>query len=299
VNTILTSFCRLTRAEGDSFPCLCRSGELYRLDNRGDARFHDIGTMLRTFGGSLGRVLDSLPVVGPPVARLADVLAGNGPFTAAAPVDQQEVWGAGMTFSLAPGTLSDLQRERPLYADVYLSERPMLFFKSSPWCVLGDGRPISCRKDAHRTIPEAELAVLLAPDGEPVAYSLGNDVTAVDIENRNPLYQPQAKVFQGSCALGPSWRFVAEEELRGLDVGWTLERAGQKIAGVRYNLSKLAMSVRALCSSLAVAGHLRHGAVLLVGSGAPCPPDVALKAGDLVHVWAEGFEMLTNPVSQG
>ena len=98
-----------------------------------------------------------------------------------------------------------MKAERPLYAATYEADRPMLFFKGNARSVVGPGGSIACRVGAERTIPEAELALLLAPSGSILAFTLANDVTALDLEQRNSLYQPQAKVFDGGAALGPWW----------------------------------------------------------------------------------------------
>ena len=117
-----------------------------------------------------------------------------------APVDHQECWGAGCTYQVDDLALDQMKAERPLYASAYLADRPMLFFKASVRSVAGPGDTISCRVGAERTIPEAELTILVAPSGSILAFSLGNDVTALDLEQSNTLYQPQAKVFDGCVA---------------------------------------------------------------------------------------------------
>ena len=122
-----------------------------------------------------------------------------------APVDQQECWGAGCTYKVGEKDLEVMRVERPLYAATYEADRPMLFFKGNARAVVGPGGSIACRVRAERTIPEAELALLLAPSGSILAFTLANDVTALDLEQRNSLYQPQAKVFDGGVALGPWW----------------------------------------------------------------------------------------------
>ena len=52
-------------------------------------------------------------------------------------------------------------------------------------------------------MPEPELTLVVNAAAEIVGYTIGNDVSSRDIEGENPLYLPQAKVYNGSCALGP------------------------------------------------------------------------------------------------
>src|SRR6185295_16620595 len=89
------------------------------------------------------------------------------------------------------------------YDRVYSAERPELFFKCVPWRVRGPGQRVRVRRDSRWTVPEPELAVCVNVRGEIVGYTIGNDVSARDIEGENPLYLPQAKTYDGSCALGP------------------------------------------------------------------------------------------------
>ena len=60
------------------------------------------------------------------------------------------------------------------------------------------------RRDARWSVPEPELVLLISPKGRILGYTAGNDMSSRDIEGENPLYLPQAKVYDGSCALGPS-----------------------------------------------------------------------------------------------
>src|SRR6185312_11160036 len=90
-----------------------------------------------------------------------------------------------------------------MYAKVYSAERPELFFKADPRRVVGPEGLIQARPDAHWTVPEPELTLVLASDLRIVGYTIGNDVSSRDIEGENPLYLPQAKVYMGACALGP------------------------------------------------------------------------------------------------
>lgn len=288
--------CRLAAPGRPAFPALLRDGRAWDIRPLNDPRLADIGAMLRAFGAGLGKALAAIEPGLPLLAEVDALLAGDGPLRLAAPVDDQEVWGAGMTYALSPEALDGCRRERPLYAKALEAARPLLFYKSSPGNVRGHLEPLAPRRDATRTIPEAELTLLVAPDGAVTAYALGNDVTAVDLEMDNPLYQPQAKVFLGGCSVGPFWSFPDPGAFAAMDVRWTVERAGEVLASVAYPLANLLRPLPSLGADLAAGGHLRGGAALLIGAGAPCPAHVSLEPEDVVRLDAPGLPSLTNPV---
>src|SRR5579883_1289850 len=121
-----------------------------------------------------------------------------------APLDEQEVWGAGVTYERSKvARQEESLRGGSFYDQVYQAERPELFLKATPGRVVGPGEPIRVRRDSRWTVPEPELAMVLSPALKLVGFTIGNDVSARDIEGENPLYLPQAKVYDASCALGP------------------------------------------------------------------------------------------------
>src|SRR5437763_9261550 len=125
--------------------------------------------------------------------------------TLLAPVDRQEVWAAGLTYKR-----SKVEREREsvgaarFYDLVYTAERPELFFKAPAWRVIGPGGRLHVRRDSRWSVPEPELALVISPSLRIVGYTIGNDMSARDIEGENPLYLPQAKFYDHSCAVGPA-----------------------------------------------------------------------------------------------
>ncbi len=131
--------------------------------------------------------------------------------TLLAPIDDQEVWAAGVTYKR-----SREAREREsagaarFYDLVYNAERPELFFKAPARRVVGPGGPVRVRRDSRWTVPEPEVALILSPTMKIVGYTIGDDVSARDIEGENPLYLPQAKFYDGACALGPAVTLAAD-----------------------------------------------------------------------------------------
>src|SRR3954449_6178485 len=120
-----------------------------------------------------------------------------------APVGAQEVWAAGVTYAASRTARNEESGGHDFYDKVYDAERPELFFKAAPGRVRGPGAAIGVRADSGWDVPEPELALMISADGEILGYTIGNDVSSRSIEGENPLYLPQAKVYRGSCALGP------------------------------------------------------------------------------------------------
>ena len=120
------------------------------------------------------------------------------------PVEPPEVWCAGVTYERSRDARIDESRV-DVYSLVYGAERPELFLKDAV-CrrTVGPGRPIGVRSDSSWDVPEPEIALVLGDDGAIDGYTIGNDVSSRAIEGENPLYLPQAKLFAGACAIGPS-----------------------------------------------------------------------------------------------
>ena len=202
-----------------------------------------------------------------------------------APVDQQECWGAGCTYKVSEKDLKVMRAERPLYAATYEADRPMLFFKGNARSVVGPGGSIACRIGAERTIPEAELAILLAPSGSILAFTLANDVTALDLEQRNSLYQPQAKVFDGGVSLGPWWTLAdTAGDAAMAPFTCVVERLGRTVLEQRIDPGRLVRRLEDLAGWLFEAASFPQGAVLMTGGGAAVPAGFALSGGDEVVI---------------
>src|SRR5215472_5040544 len=139
--------------------------------------------------------------------RVIDRPADTLPEGLMAPIGSQEVWAAGVTYHRSRDARMEESESAgggDFYDRVYHAERPELFFKAAPHRVVGHGGKVAIRSDAKWSVPEPELAILISPSGTILGYTIGNDMSSRDIEGENPLYLPQAKVYDRSCALGPS-----------------------------------------------------------------------------------------------
>jgi 2-dehydro-3-deoxy-D-arabinonate dehydratase len=240
------------------------------------------------------QLVDDLRSGASPPVPLAEV-------TLLAPIDQQEVWAAGVTYKR-----SREAREREsvgaarFYNLVYTAARPELFFKATPHRVVGPGVAVRIRRDSRWSVPEPELALVLSPRLELVGYTIGNDMSARDIEGENPLYLPQAKVYDQSCALGPYITLAdSMPPPDQVSIRLRIDRADTPVFDGSTSLSAMARSFEDLIAWLGRDNHFPNGVILLTGTGIVPPDDFTLMSGDVVAIEITGIGCLTNRVEQG
>lgn len=201
------------------------------------------------------------------------------------PIDAaQEVWAAGVTYLRSRQARQAESAVGDVYQRVYDAERPEVFFKASGWRVQGHGMPIHVRADSRWNVPEPELVVVANAHGEIVGYSAGNDVSSRDIEGANPLYLPQAKVYDRSCALGPAIALAAADELRDLPIGLTIARGGAVVFSGSARTSQMKRTVEELVGYLRREMSFPCGALLMTGTCIVPPDAFSLASGDIVTV---------------
>jgi 2-dehydro-3-deoxy-D-arabinonate dehydratase len=252
--------------------------------------------------GSLSDVLHSDDPVG--TARsLTDDSSRSVPVTEVellAPLDRQEVWAAGVTYKR-----SQEAREREsvgaarFYDLVYTAARPELFFKANPERISAPGERVHVRKDSRWSVPEPELALVISPRLQIVGYTIGNDMSARDIEGENPLYLPQAKVYDRSCALGPVITLKEDmPPLAEVSIRLIIERGDKSVFDGSTSLSRMARPLEELVQWLGKETSFPNGAILLTGTGIVPPDDFSLVPGDRIHIDISGIGRLTNVVAQ-
>lgn len=218
-----------------------------------------------------------------------------------APVDDDtEVWAAGVTYEVSREARMAESTEAGIYAKVYSATRPELFFKAIGWRVAGPGKPIGVREDSTWDVPEPELAVVCDARGLIVGYTVANDVSSRSIEGENPLYLPQAKVFRGSCALGPWIRLagtVADPYQLAITV--RIEREGKVRWSGETSTSRLHRRLAELADYLYRGEVFPRGAILATGTSAVPGDDITLEPGDEVTIDIDHIGTLTNPVLRG
>lgn len=223
--------------------------------------------------------------------------------TLLAPIDSQEVWAAGVTYKRSQiARMEESETGASHYDRVYTAPRPEIFFKATPHRVAGPGRPVRIRTDTKWSVPEPELALVISPSPELklVGYTIGNDMSARDIEGENPLYLPQAKLYNDCCGLGPCI-LIPEKPIvpAEMKITLTITRKNEKVFEGRTDIAQMARTFDDLISWLGRDNTFPNGVILLTGTGVVPPNEFTLAPGDLVDITIAGIGTLSNPVVQG
>jgi 2-dehydro-3-deoxy-D-arabinonate dehydratase len=218
-----------------------------------------------------------------------------------APIQAQEVWAAGVTYfrsRAARMAESESAGGGDFYDRVYNAERPELFFKATPHRVVGPEAAVRIRRDSKWNVPEPELALLISPGAKILGYTIANDMSSRDIEGANPLYLPQAKVYDACCALGPAILVSREQILASTGVHLKIRRAGEAIFQGSIKLTEMKRSLEELVAFLFRESSFPNGCFLLTGTGIVPPDSFTLAAGDRVEISIDGIGVLANTVEQ-
>ena len=260
------------------------NGRFFAIPDAGwDDLFND-----PALGERLARMARSAPEAEPP--RPDELLA---------PIGRQEVWAAGVTYWRSrTARMAESEKTADAYDRVYAAARPELFFKATPHRVAGPGAAVRIRRDASWSVPEPELAVAVNAAGEAFGYAIGNDMSARDIEGENPLYLPQAKVYDQCCALGPCILISAEPPAPDTTIRLEVERNGGVAFEGATTLSELRRSIGELVSWLFADQSFPDGCFLLTGTGVVPPDDFTLARGDRIRIAIDPIGALENHVVQ-
>ncbi len=217
-----------------------------------------------------------------------------------APLSHQEVWAAGVTYYRSRGARMEESKDAgggDFYDRVYSAERPELFFKSTASRTVGTGGKVRIRADAHWSVPEPELTLVVSPKGRIVGYTIGNDMSSRDIEGENPLYLPQAKVYTGSCALGPGI-LVSDGPLpQSTEIELEISRNGRIEFSGSIALTELKRDPQTLVSYLLRDNAFPSGCFLMTGTGIVPPSSFTLASGDHIRITIAPIGTLENEVA--
>ncbi len=233
---------------------------------------------------NLGSLLEMpLPAMRPYLERMSTREPARGDLLA--PVEaSQEVWGCGVTYQRSREARQAESNSGDVYDRIYTAVRPELFLKAIGWRVVGHQQPVRIRPDSAWNVPEPELTLVINRQGEIVGYTAGNDMSSRSIEGENPLYLPQAKVYNASCSLGPAIQLVSMEKLDDLPIEITIERAGQVGFHGNTRTSHMNRPLEELVVYLYRELSFPHGAFLLTGTGIVPPEQFTLAQGDNVVI---------------
>jgi 2-dehydro-3-deoxy-D-arabinonate dehydratase len=215
------------------------------------------------------------------------------------PLERQEVWAAGVTYLRSRAARIEESKAASgghFYDLVYTADRPELFFKAAAWRVIGDNGQVRIRRDAHWNVPEPELALLISPKGRILGYTAGNDMSSRDIEGENPLYLPQAKVYDGSCALGPAILIATEPIPSHTRIQLEIRRESQVAFAGSTTISQMKRDLVSLVEYLYRETTFPDGCILLTGTGVVPPDDFTLQHGDEIAISIDGIGTLLNTV---
>jgi 2-dehydro-3-deoxy-D-arabinonate dehydratase len=241
----------------------------------------------------------------PDPAGLARYLVDSnaGPLTASefrflAPLDDQEVWAAGVTYKRSQvARMEESESGASHYDKVYTAPRPEIFFKATANRVSGPLEPLRVRCDSQWTVPEPELVLVVSPAGKLVGYTAGNDMSARDIEGENPLYLPQAKVYQQCCGLGPAILLATPNDSPdSFKIHLTIRRGGLVVSEDGTHAGQMARSFTELIGWLLKENPIDTGAFLFTGTGIIPPDNFSLENGDEVTIEIAGIGTLVNPI---
>ena len=217
-----------------------------------------------------------------------------------APIGKQEVWAAGVTYYRSRGARMEESRDAgggSFYDRVYSAERPELFFKSTASRTVGTGGKVRIRADSKWNVPEPELTLLVSPGGRIIGYTIGNDMSSRDIEGENPLYLPQAKVYGGSCALGPGILVIPEPLDMSTEISIEIQRDGVEVFSGHVPLTELKRDPLTLVEYLFRDNSFPNGCFLMTGTGIVPDSSFTLASGDKIRITIEPIGTLENVVA--
>lgn len=255
-------------------------------------------------GSALATLRDLLQLSAADLARATEDASTSEPISLSdvqvlAPVDAQEVWAAGVTYRRSRDARMEESSQKDVYDLVYDAERPEIFLKATPQRVVNPGEPVTIRSDSTWDVPEPELALVLNAHGEIVGFTVGNDMSSRSIEGENPLYLPQAKIYDGSASLGPVVVLASEiGDALALRIELVIERGGAEAFRGETSTEQIHRSLDELATYLFRGSAHPDGAFLMTGTGIVPPDDFTLADGDVVHITIEGIGTLTNPVAR-
>ncbi len=216
-----------------------------------------------------------------------------------APIGNQEIWASGVTYMRSKAARMEESKESggaTFYDKVYDAERPELFFKSTPSRTVGPGQNVKIRKDSTWDVPEPELTLCINSSGHIIGYTIGNDMSSRSIEGENPLYLPQAKMYDAAAALGPCI-LVTEQPIHPETlISIKIERAQNEMFAGTIAINQMKRKHTELVEYLFREQTFPHGVFLMTGTGIVPGNEFTLQSGDVISITIEGIGTLTNSV---
>ena len=279
------------------------------LINRMIRVYCDTSGLVMECDGTLRRpsaplAIDELFTAADPVALVRQAWEGGEPAglpeAPLAPVGGQEIWAAGVTYLRSMTARMEESKDAgggTFYDKVYHAERPELFFKGTPHRVAGPGVNVRIRSDSKWNVPEPELTLAINKDGKIFGYTVGNDMSSRDIEGENPLYLPQAKVYDGSTGLGPCLLVTDETLSPDTAIQIEIRREGEAVFSGETHLSQIKRGFPELAEFLFRDQSFPAGVYLMTGTGVVPPDSFTLRSGDEIRITIGPVGTLVNTVA--
>jgi len=215
------------------------------------------------------------------------------------PIEHQEIWAAGVTYLRSKVARMEESKESggdTFYDKVYSAERPEIFYKGNKLRSVGPGGKVKIRKDSQWNVPEPELTLFINSHGELAGYSIGNDMSSRDIEGENPLYLPQAKVYDGAAGLGPCLLVTEKPMAPETVIQMEINREGNQVFQGDTQISQMKRTHAELVHYLTMEMSFPHGAYLMTGTCIVPDPPFTLESGDEILITIEPIGTLKNIV---
>jgi 2-dehydro-3-deoxy-D-arabinonate dehydratase len=217
-----------------------------------------------------------------------------------APVGSQEVWAAGVTYLRSKVARMEESKESggaTFYDKVYDAQRPEIFFKANGSRVVAPLGKVRIRKDSAWDVPEPELVLVISSSGKIIGYSIGNDMSSRSIEGENPLYLPQAKMYDGSAAIGPCVLLTEEPISPSTIIAIKIERNNKIVFEGSVTIDQMKRTHAELVSFLYREYSFAVGAYLMTGTCVVPDNNFTLQTGDVITINIGGIGDLVNTVA--
>ncbi len=215
------------------------------------------------------------------------------------PVGSQEIWAAGVTYLRSKEARmeeSGKSGASVFYDKVYEAERPELFFKATAYRTAGPNELVRIRKDSNWNVPEPELTLVVTSSRKIVGYSIGNDMSSRSIEGENPLYLPQAKVYDKCAALGPCVLVTDNPLAQDTGISILIKREEQLMYEGHTTIGMMKRKPEELVDFLFRESSFPQGVYLMTGTCLVPENSFTLKSGDVISVSIDGIGELLNTV---
>jgi 2-dehydro-3-deoxy-D-arabinonate dehydratase len=215
------------------------------------------------------------------------------------PIGAQEVWAAGVTYLRSRTARMEESASAggsDFYDKVYHAHRPELFFKATPHRVVGHGQGMRLRKDSRWNVPEPELTLAFTSRGELLGYTIGNDLSSRDIEGENPLYLPQAKVFDTCAALGPGLLLTSEYPAPQTSIQMSVRRNNVEVFSGGTQIANMKQTFDNLREHLFRSNSFPNGCYLMTGTGIVPGDDFTLESQDEISITIDQVGTLINVI---